>query len=170
MNENGWKLVDLDDIKLVRVPSIREAGSGLVQDIINSSFMPRGLQLADDYEATRPDNTSVWIAYKRNAPAGIAVVEPVSGSAMAYLDKLGVVPEWQRNGVAKALWDQVAQDNPKLCLRANAANTFNKFYEERCDTRLPYGGWIVYTNGVAPADLPKAHDYAIEKPATLVRL
>jgi acetylglutamate synthase len=180
MNQTiGKKFIVSEDINLVRVPSFDEAGPDLVRLILDDSFSSRGLRLAGDYfGVTRP--SSVWIAYKEGSPAGVAVVEPVidprysahSGSQqdIAYLDKLGVVEKWQRNGVAKALWEQVAEDNPQLCLRADAASKFNRFYADRCDTRLPYEGWIVYTNGVPPIDLPKAHNYALDKPATLVKL
>lgn len=73
-----------------------------------------------------------------------------------YLSKFWVVPEAQGEGLARDLWERIAEDIPTFFWRSRTLNPFNDWYVQACDGMQLSGDWRVFWKGLDAADLPDA--------------
>ena len=97
---------------------------------------------------------------------GIAVVESFQ-SNIDYLDKIAVLPEYQGNGVGKALFEQLHFSSPNLFWRARTSNPANEWYGKNSDFSVQEGELRVYFKNIMAADINACLNYALTKPKTL---
>ncbi|MBB6189043.1 acetylglutamate kinase [Rhodanobacter sp. MP7CTX1] len=120
---NSW-----DGIDLVRM-----------RTLIESSF---GRTLVADYfERTQPRHVYVSENYR----AAMILTEE---DGLAYLDKFAVLDDAQGEGLGRAVWLVMREQNPQLFWRSRAGNPVNPFYDAECDGSLKQPRWKVYWYGM----------------------
>ena len=111
--------------------------------LIESSF---GRMLAADYfERTRPSHVYVSENYRT---AMILTTE----NGLAYLDKFAVLDDAQGEGLGRAVWLVMREQNPQLFWRSRPGNPVNPFYDAECDGSIKQPRWKVYWYGMDDFD------------------
>ena len=107
--------------------------------LIESSF---GRTLVADYfERTQPRHVYVSENYR----AAMILTEE---DGLAYLDKFAVLDDAQGEGLGRAVWLVMREQNPQLFWRSRAGNPVNPFYDAECDGSLKQPRWKVYWYGM----------------------
>ena len=110
-----------------------------MRTLIESSF---GRTLVADYfERTRPRHVYVSENYR----AAMILTEE---GGLAYLDKFAVLDDAQGEGLGRAVWLVMREQNPQLFWRSRAGNPVNPFYDAECDGSLKQPRWKVYWYGM----------------------
>jgi len=159
--ENGWDGINKDELS----------------DVIEDAFDKK---LADNFFDV-VDPKYVAIAEEEGRYVGAVIVEDIDElKGIDYVNKLAVIKEKQKNGVANRLMDVVDAISHNYVLRADsektAANLFyNKRGERGGDRQRPLfctegKDWnIYYPVGVLTNNLrEKAVRYALDRPVTLI--
>jgi acetylglutamate kinase len=111
--------------------------------LIESSF---GRPLVADYfERTTPCRVYASENYRA---AMILTRERVGALELLYLDKFAVLDEAQGEGLGRAVWQVMREDNPQLFWRSRRGNSVNPFYDAECDGSLKQPRWKVYWYGI----------------------
>ncbi len=112
---------------------------GRMRGLIESSF---GRALVPDYfERTRP-----WRIYVSENYRAAMILTREEG--MAYLDKFAVLDDAQGEGLGRAVWLVMREENPQLFWRSRHGNNVNPFYDAECDGSLKQPRWKVYWYGI----------------------
>jgi len=110
-----------------------------MRTLIESSF---GRTLVADYfERTRPSHVYVSENYR----AAMILTEE---DGLTYLDKFAVLDDAQGEGLGRAVWLVMREQNPQLFWRSRAGNPVNPFYDGECDGSLKQPRWKVYWYGM----------------------
>jgi bifunctional N-acetylglutamate synthase/kinase len=110
-----------------------------MRTLIESSF---GRTLVADYfERTQPRHVYVSENYR----AAMILTEE---DGLAYLDKFAVLDDAQGEGLGRAVWLVMREQNPQLFWRSRAGNPVNPFYDAECDGSLKQPRWKVYWYGM----------------------
>ncbi len=121
--ENGWGGVDLPRLKT----------------LIESSF---GRTLLPDYfERTTPYRVYISENYRT---ALILTQE----EGFAYLDKFAVLDDAQGEGLGRAVWHVMREENPQLFWRSRHNNQVNIFYYAESDGCYKQEKWKVFWYGI----------------------
>jgi len=107
--------------------------------LIDSSF---GRTLVADYfERTRPYRIYVSENYR----AAMILVET---EGLIYLDKFAVLDDAQGEGLGRAVWQLMREENPQLFWRSRHGNPVNPFYYAESDGCLKQPSWKVFWYGL----------------------
>jgi len=110
-----------------------------MRTLIESSF---GRTLVDDYfERTRPYRIYVSENYR----AAMILVE---AEGLVYLDKFAVLDDAQGEGLGRAVWQLMREQNPRLFWRSRHGNPVNPFYYAESDGCLKQEHWKVFWYGL----------------------
>jgi bifunctional N-acetylglutamate synthase/kinase len=110
-----------------------------MRELIESSF---GRKLVPDYfERTRPHRIYVSENYR-------AAMILTREEGVTYLDKFAVLDEAQGEGLGRAVWLVMREQNPQLFWRSRHGNNINPFYDAECDGALKQPCWKVYWYGI----------------------
>jgi acetylglutamate kinase len=110
-----------------------------MRGLIESSF---GRPLVPDYfERTRPHRIYVSENYR----AAMILTEE---NGLAYLDKFAVLDDAQGEGLGRAVWLVMRDENPQLFWRSRHGNNVNPFYDAECDGCIKQPRWKVYWYGI----------------------
>jgi bifunctional N-acetylglutamate synthase/kinase len=141
--EGSWEGVDL--------PRLRS--------LIESSF---GRTLLPDYfERTTPYRVYVSENYR-------AALVLTREEGFAYLDKFAVLDDAQGEGLGRAVWHVMREDNPSLFWRSRHNNAVNIFYYAESDGCYKQEKWKVFWYGIeAFADIERCVAHCRTRPATL---
>ena len=111
--------------------------------LIESAF---GRRLAPDYF----ERTALHRAYvSENYRAAVILIE-VDGHA--YLDKFAVLDEAQGEGLGRAVWQVMREQNPRLFWRSRHGNPVNAFYYAESDGHCKQQQWKVFWYGLEDFD------------------
>ena len=114
-----------------------------LRELIESSF---GRTLALDYfERTRLHRAYISENYR----AAIVLVD-VDGDL--YLDKFAVLDDAQGEGLGRAVWQLMREENPRVFWRSRHANIINDFYFSESDGSYRLNGWKVFWYGFSSFD------------------
>ncbi|WP_201313389.1 acetylglutamate kinase [Dyella sp. EPa41] len=114
-----------------------------MRDLIESSF---GRTLVADYfERTRPFRVYVSENYRT---AMILTLE----DGLPYLDKFAVLDDAQGEGLGRAVWQVMREENPQLFWRSRHGNNVNHFYYAESDGCLKQPRWKVFWYGIEDFD------------------
>jgi acetylglutamate kinase len=114
-----------------------------MRGLIESSF---GRRLVPDYfERTRPHRIYVSENYR----AAMILTEE---NGLAYLDKFAVLDDAQGEGLGRAVWLVMREENPRLFWRSRHGNNVNPFYDAECDGCIKQPRWKVYWYGIDAFD------------------
>lgn len=64
-----------------------------------------------------------------------------------YLDKFAIDESARGEGLARTVWDHMAQDHPNFFWRSRSDNSFNSFYVEEADGSVKRDYWTVFWKG-----------------------
>ena len=110
-----------------------------MRTLIESSF---GRTLVADYfERTKPSHVYVSENYR-------AAMILTQEDGLTYLDKFAVLDDAQGEGLGRAVWLIMREQNPQLFWRSRAGNPVNAFYDAECDGSLKQPRWKVYWYGM----------------------
>ncbi len=111
--------------------------------LIESSF---GRTLVPDYfEQTKPRR----IYLSENYRAAMILTEE---EGLAYLDKFAVLDDAQGEGLGRAVWQVMRDENPQLFWRSRHGNVINHFYYAESDGCLKQSLWKVFWYGLPDFD------------------
>jgi len=114
-----------------------------MRDLIESSF---GRTLVPDYfERTKPFRVYVSENYRT---AMILTLE----NGLPYLDKFAVLDDAQGEGLGRAVWQVMREENPQLFWRSRHGNNVNHFYYAESDGCLKQPLWKVFWYGIEDFD------------------
>lgn len=143
LTADGWEALDL--------PRLR--------GLIDSAF---GRCLVPDYF----ERTALHRAYvSENYRAAVILTREADG---IYLDKFAVLDEAQGEGLGRAVWQVMRDENPQLFWRSRHGNPVNPFYYAESDGCIKREKWKVFWYGAA--DFARIERYVAscgDRPATL---
>jgi len=147
----GERVLEASEWSAFDLPRLRE--------LIESAF---GRKLLPDYfETTKLHRAYVSENYR-------AAVILTSEDAGIYLDKFAVLDEAQGEGLGRAVWQVMREQNPTLYWRSRHGNPVNPFYYAESDGCIKQDKWKVYWYGPAGFDLIERYVRTCEaRPATL---
>ena len=124
---DSWKDIDLERMRT----------------LIESSF---GRTLVPDYfEHTRP----LRIYVSENYRTAMILTEE---DGLPYLDKFAVLDDAQGEGLGRAVWHVMREENPRLFWRSRHGNPVNPFYYAESDGCLKQPHWKVFWYGIHDFD------------------
>jgi acetylglutamate kinase len=131
-----------------------------MRELIESSF---GRTLVGDYfERTTPFRVYVSENYR----AAMILVE-VDG--LVYLDKFAVLDDAQGEGLGRAVWLLMREENPKLFWRSRHGNQVNPFYYAESDGCFKQPQWKVFWYGMDDFEtIARCVEHCAERQPTLV--
>jgi len=115
----------------------------------------------DYFETTRLHRAYVSENYR----AAVILTREEAG---VYLDKFAVLDEAQGEGLGRAVWLVMREQNPALFWRSRHGNPVNAFYDAESDGCIKQEKWKVYWYG--DAGFPLIERYVAlcaQRPATL---
>lgn len=130
-----------------------------LRELIESAF---GRKLLPDYfERTRLHRAYVSENYRT------AVILTNEGG-YTYLDKFAVLDEAQGEGLGRAVWQVMRDENPQLFWRSRQGNPVNAFYHGESDGSIKQGPWRVFWYGMENFDdIRWCVEHCDSRPATL---
>ena len=130
-----------------------------LRELIESAF---GRKLLPDYfERTRLHRAYVSENYRT------AVILTNEGG-YTYLDKFAVLDEAQGEGLGRAVWQVMRDENPQLFWRSRQGNPVNAFYHGESDGSIKQGPWRVFWYGMENFDdIRWCVEHCDTRPATL---
>ena len=135
-----------------------------LRGLIESAF---GRRLVDDYFETTP----LHRAYvSENYRAAVIVLDAsVTGAGCTYLDKFAVLDDAQGEGLGRAVWQVMREENPRLFWRSRHGNAVNTFYNAESDGCCKQGPWKVFWYGLEGFDeIARCVGHSSDRLATLV--
>jgi len=127
--------------------------------LIESSF---GRALAPDYF----ERTRLYRAYvSENYRAAVILTSEDAGT---YLDKFAVLEEAQGEGLGRAVWLVMREENPRLFWRSRHGNAINHFYYAESDGCFKQEKWKAFWYGMDDfAAIERCVAHCATRPATL---
>jgi acetylglutamate kinase len=127
----GEQVLQADRWEVLDLPRLRE--------LIESAF---GRRLAPDYF----ERTRLLRAYVSENYRAAVVLTDEGGDA--YLDKFAVLDEAQGEGLGRAVWQVMREQNPRLFWRSRHGNPVNAFYYAESDGHCKQEKWKVFWYGL----------------------
>jgi acetylglutamate kinase len=125
--------------RVLRATSWEELDLVRLRGLIESGFC-RALA-ADYFQAT-----TLFRAYvSENYRAAVILLRAHADGA--YLDKFAVLDEAQGEGLGRAVWQVMREENPRLCWRSRRGNPVNPFYFAESDGCFKSAQWKVFWYG-----------------------
>jgi acetylglutamate kinase len=146
--------------RVLSVDSWGELDLMRLRGLIESAF---GRTLAPDYF----ERTSLQRAYvSENYRAAVILTAEDAGT---YLDKFAVLDDAQGEGLGRAVWQVMRDENPRLFWRSRRGNPVNAFYWNECEGSIKQPNWKVFWYGIAEiADIARGVEHCSQRPATLL--
>lgn len=131
-----------------------------MRTLIESSF---GRKVVDDYfERTTPYRVYVSENYR------VAMIL-TQESGLVYLDKFAVLDDAQGEGLGRAVWLVMREENPRLFWRSRHGNQINHFYYAESDGCYKQERWKVFWYGLSDFDtIARCVDHCAVRQPTLV--
>ncbi len=146
--EQIWSFPTWDGVDLERLRAL-----------IESSF---GRHLSPDYFETT-DPMLVYVSEHYRA----AIVLTRAGD-LTYMDKFAVAEDAQGEGLGRAIWDVMREDNPRLFWRSRRGNIINEFYFANADGVRKETTWSVFWYGLTEwSEIRFAMEHALGQRVTL---
>ncbi len=130
-----------------------------LRELIDSAF---GRKLLPDYF----ERTALHRAYvSENYRAAVILTKEDAG---IYLDKFAVLDDAQGEGLGRAVWHVMREQNPTLFWRSRHGNPINHFYYSESDGCIKQDKWKVFWYGPASYALMEHYvQLCAQRPATL---
>src|SRR5688500_1109336 len=150
--------------RVLRAKSWDELDLPRLRELIESAF---GRKLLPDYfEKTKLCRAYVSENYR--AAVILTDVHADSGEVYTYLDKFAVLDDAQGEGLGRAVWQVMRDENPRLFWRSRRGNPVNAFYYAECDGCIKQEKWKVFWYGLEGFDeIAHCVEHCRARPATL---
>ncbi|MCQ4163674.1 acetylglutamate kinase [Tahibacter harae] len=146
--------------KVLRFTSWDGVDQARLRGLIESSF---GRRLVEDYFAR---TTPFRVYVSENYRTAVILTE---AEGLTYLDKFAVLDEAQGEGLGRAVWQVMREENPRLFWRSRHGNLVNPFYYAESDGCYKQEKWKVFWYGLGDFDLiARCVAHCRERPATLI--
>ncbi|MGO4699777.1 acetylglutamate kinase [Dyella sp. 2RAB6] len=146
--------------KVLRYASWEGIDLERMRELIESSF---GRQVVADY-FTRTTPYRIYVS--ENYRAAMILTEE---EGLAYLDKFAVLDDAQGEGLGRAVWQVMREENPRLFWRSRHGNQVNIFYYAESDGCFKQERWKVFWYGLKDfAEIERCVAHCAIRPATLV--
>ena len=147
----GERVLQAESWDALDLPRLRE--------LIESAF---GRKLLPDYF----ERTQLHRAYvSENYRAAVILTKEEEG---IYLDKFAVLDDAQGEGLGRAVWHVMREQNPTLFWRSRHGNPINHFYYSESDGCIKQDKWKVFWYGPASYALMECYvQLCAQRPATL---
>ncbi|MGV8931988.1 MAG: acetylglutamate kinase [Luteimonas sp.] len=131
-----------------------------LRGLIESAF---GRTLSPDYF----ERTTLQRAYvSENYRAAVILTAEDAGT---YLDKFAVLDDAQGEGLGRAVWQVMRDENPRLFWRSRRGNPVNAFYWTECEGSIKQPMWKVFWYGINDfAEIARCVHHCDARPATLL--
>jgi acetylglutamate kinase len=130
-----------------------------LRTLIETSF--RRPLAADYFERTKLHKAYISENYRA---ALILTIE----DGVPYLDKFAVADDAQGEGLGRAAWQVMREDNPRLFWRSRHGNAINAFYDAEADGSIKQSRWKAYWYGLADfAEIERCVAHCAARVATL---
>lgn len=145
--------------KVLRFDSWEGVDQARLQRLIESSF---GRELVDGYfQKTRLHRLYVSENYR-------AAMVLTNEDGDSYLDKFAVLDDAQGEGLGRAVWQIMREENPRLFWRSRNGNPVNHFYYAESDGCYKLGSWKVFWFGMPGfADIERCVRHCEQRPLSL---
>lgn len=145
--------------RVLRVDAWSQLDTARLRELIESAF---GRSLVHDYfERTRLHRAYVSENYR-------AAVILTDEDGMTYLDKFAVLDDAQGEGLGRAVWQVMREENPRLFWRSRRGNPVNAFYFAESDGCIKEPKWKVFWYGLAGLDeVARCVDHCRQRAPTL---
>jgi acetylglutamate kinase len=88
---------------------------------------------------------------------------------LPYLDKFAVLDDAQGEGLGRAVWQVMREENPSLFWRSRNGNPVNHFYYAESDGCMKQPRWKVFWYGLEDMEtIARCVDHCAQRQATLV--
>jgi acetylglutamate kinase len=146
--------------KVFRFESWEGVDHARMRTLIESSF---GRTLVDDYfDRTTPCRVYVSENYR-------AAMILTNQDGLIYLDKFAVLDDAQGEGLGRAVWLVMREENPSLFWRSRHGNQINHFYYAESDGCYKQERWKVFWYGLDGFDtIARCVDHCAVRQPTLV--
>jgi acetylglutamate kinase len=146
--------------KVFRFESWGGVDQARMRELIESSF---GRKVVDDYFArTKPYRIYVSENYR-------AAMILTNEDGLIYLDKFAVLDDAQGEGLGRAVWQVMREENPKLFWRSRHGNTINHFYYAESDGCYKQERWKVFWYGLDGFDtIARCVEHCATRQPTLI--
>lgn len=125
--------------RVLRVSSWGELDLARLRELIESAF---GRRLLLDYF----ERTTLHRAYVSENYRAAVILTEVGG--LTYLDKFAVLDDAQGEGLGRAVWQVMREENPRLFWRSRHGNPVNPFYYSESDGCFKQEKWKVFWYGL----------------------
>ncbi|PZQ11499.1 MAG: acetylglutamate kinase [Rhodanobacter denitrificans] len=145
--------------RVLRVTAWSELDLARMRELIESSF---GRTLVADYF----ERTRLFRAYvSENYRTALILTEE---DGIAYLDKFAVLDDAQGEGLGRAVWQVMREENPRLFWRSRHGNLVNHFYYAESDGCYKQERWKVFWYGLPDFEtIQRCVAHCATRPATL---
>ncbi|MEO6798378.1 MAG: acetylglutamate kinase [Rhodanobacter sp.] len=134
--------------KVLRFDSWAGIDQARMRELINSSF---GRTLVPDYfERIVP--SCVYVSENYRAAMILTMEHVDKEPGLAYLDKFAVLDDTQGEGLGRAVWQVMHEENPRLFWRSRHGNPVNPFYYAESDGCIKQPHWKVFWYGIEDLD------------------
>jgi len=146
--------------KVLRYESWEGIDLERMRELIESSF---GRKVVADY-FTRTTPYRIYVSENYRAAMILTREE-----GLAYLDKFAVLDDAQGEGLGRAVWQVMREENPQLFWRSRHGNQVNIFYYAESDGCFKQERWKVFWYGLKDfAEIERCVAHCAVRPATLV--
>ncbi len=119
-----------------------------MRTLIESSF---GRTLVPDYfERTKPFR--IYVSENYRAAMILSMEDVDNEQCLPYLDKFAVLDDAQGEGLGRAVWQVMREENPQLFWRSRHGNQVNHFYYAESDGCIKQPRWKVFWYGIDDLD------------------
>ena len=130
--------------KVLRFDSWQGIDRLRMRGLIESSF---GRELVPDYfERTTPYR--IYVSENYRAAMILTMEHADEGQGLPYLDKFAVLDDAQGEGLGRAVWQVMREQNPQLFWRSRHGNAVNPFYYAESDGCIKQPKWKVFWYGL----------------------
>ena len=146
--------------KVFRYESWEGIDQARMRTLIESSF---GRKLVDDYfTRTKPCRVYVSENYR-------AAMILTNENGLVYLDKFAVLDDAQGEGLGRAVWLVMREENPSLFWRSRHGNQINHFYYAESDGCYKQERWKVFWYGLDGFDtIARCVEHCAQRQPTLI--
>ncbi|MDQ3617570.1 MAG: acetylglutamate kinase, partial [Pseudomonadota bacterium] len=136
----GERVLQVDAWQQLDLPRLR----GLIESAFGRRLLP------DYFQRTRLHRAYVSENYR--AAVILTIEQLADGRDCTYLDKFAVLDDAQGEGLGRAVWLLMREQNPKLFWRSRRGNPVNPFYYAEADGCIKQPQWKVFWYGLEDFD------------------
>jgi len=145
--------------RVISVDSWDQLDLERLRSLIESAF--GRILLPDYFQRTKLRRAYVSENYR-------AAVILTDEGGFTYLDKFAVLDEAQGEGLGRAVWQVMREENPRLFWRSRRGNPVNAFYFSESDGCIKEEKWKVFWYGLNGFDeIARCAEHCRTRPATL---